>query len=196
MKKVLLLVLTCLGVLNANAQYSDKTKEIVATLGVPFTITPYIDLGIPVSDFHEWYGREAPAYNVSDAAAFSIISKVVIVRKDGNGYSRNVAYTYTMTPQKTGFYTFSQGVVYWSNHDYRNIESTMTYNITVVDLTAINLGTNSLSMYLGENYQFNPTLTHPKAQTTLTWQSSNTSVATVDANASARGNGQPGECNK
>ncbi len=58
----------------------------------------------------------------------------------------------------------------------------MTYNITVVDLTAINLGTNSLSMYLGENYQFNPTLTHPQAQTTLTWQSSNTSVATVDAN--------------
>ena len=58
----------------------------------------------------------------------------------------------------------------------------MTYNITVVDVTAINLGTSSLTLKLGESHQFNPTLTHPQAQTTLSWQSSNTAVATIDDN--------------
>lgn len=179
-------MLTCLGVLNANAQtYSDKTKEIVATLGVPFTITPYIDLGIraqAVGAYVEYvsYIANAPDYIVSDNFAFSILSTCVLSYTK-YGDTSYTAYSHTLTPQKTGFYTFSQGVNWYSSWNSYGT-ATMTYNITVVDLTAINLGTNSLSMYMGENYQFNPTLTHPQAQTTLTWQSSNTSVATVDAN--------------
>ena len=171
----------CLGVFTANAQYSDKTKEIVATLGVPFTVTPYVDLGIPTNAF-EYTPSSAPDYTISDATAFSIVSTAVIIRNNSWNQPVNVAYSHTMTPQKTGFYTFSQGVYYRYGNQMNGQTPVMTYNITVVDLTAINLGTNSLSMYLGESYQFNPTLTHPQAQTTLTWQSSNTSVATVDAN--------------
>ncbi len=55
----------------------------------------------------------------------------------------------------------------------------MTYNITSVDVTKINLGTTSPSLYLGDTYTFNPIITHSKATTTLTWKSSNTAVATI-----------------
>ena len=57
----------------------------------------------------------------------------------------------------------------------------MTYNITVVNLTAINIPP-LLTLSKGEDYTFSPIFTHPNATTTLLWQSSNTSVATIDDN--------------
>ncbi len=58
---------------------------------------------------------------------------------------------------------------------------TMTYNITIVDLTAINIP-QLLTLNQGDEYTFSPVFTHPKATTTLGWHSSNTSIATIDSN--------------
>ena len=153
----------------------DKTKEIIATVGVPFSITPYLDLGIP-----EYYMQQSGGlsdYTVSDTYAFSIVSEVVVTGTKYNGDTYPTALKYTLTPQKTGFFVFKQ-TVQWRDKGVAGFPQ-MTYNITVVDLTAINLGTTSLSLYVGDSYAFDPTLTHPNATTTLSWQSSNPSVVSV-----------------
>ena len=163
--------------------YPDKQISIIATVGVPFTITPYQDLGIPSRNINDNWGKvysNASAYTVSDAEAFSIVS-VPAITTSYNIYTYYPAYSHTLTPQKTGFYVFSQSQR-WCYNVYNSpieTQSLMTYNITVVDVTAINLGANSLTLKLGEIHQFTPTLTHPQAQMTLSWQSSNTAVATI-----------------
>ena len=109
-----------------------------------------------------------------------------------NSYNEYYHYTYNLTPIKTGFYQFKQCVKYeWYNPEggTRSGKPVITYNITVVDVTAINIGTNSLTLKLGENHHFNPTVTHPQAQTTLSWQSSNTAVATIDDSGTLTTNG-------
>lgn len=56
-----------------------------------------------------------------------------------------------------------------------------TYVVTVVEVNNITIP-QSLSLSIGENYTFSPVITDVGATTTLTWVSSNTNVATVDAN--------------
>ena len=190
MKKALLSLLLCTFSFHLYAiSYTNKTKELYLTVGVPYTVTPYIDLSIPENYINESHKLELgrgqsydhqPYYSVSDESAFSILSTCVL-STIWYGKSYATEYSYTLTPQKTGYYTFSSPVSWYININDEST-STMTYNITVVDLTALTLGTNTLSLYLGETYNFVPTLTHPKATTSLTWVSSNTSVATIDGN--------------
>ena len=54
----------------------------------------------------------------------------------------------------------------------------MYYNITVVDVTKITIP-STLTVKVGDTYTFSPVITDNRATTTLTWQSSNTSVATI-----------------
>lgn len=60
-----------------------------------------------------------------------------------------------------------------------------TYTINVVDVTSIAIP-NSLSLYMGDTYTFSPIISMQGATTSLTWQSSNTSVGTIDGNGSFR----------
>ncbi|MBQ9641210.1 MAG: Ig domain-containing protein [Bacteroidaceae bacterium] len=57
----------------------------------------------------------------------------------------------------------------------------VTYTIHVYEVTSISIP-NSLVLSPGENYTFSPIIVQPEAQANLTWHSSNTAVATVDAN--------------
>ena len=66
--------------------------------------------------------------------------------------------------------------------------STDTYIINVVDVTEISMP-STLSLYKGDTYKFSPIIAQPGATTTLTWQSSNTSVATIDQNGNMSATG-------
>ena len=85
-------------------------------------------------------------------------------------------YTYQITAKETGNYTFYQE--FRMRDQNWNAIKTITYYITVVDVTAISMvGTHT--MFVGADYQLIPTILQIGAETTLTWLSSNTSVATV-----------------
>ena len=180
MKKYLLLFLLCVSWNSLFAQYSDKTKEITATIGVPFTITPYADLGIPLN----WYKSCSDvddnwnSYTISDSNAFSITNQNYNI---GSSYQPIIYYIYNLTPQKTGFYIFKQRIGY-GNPEYVYVTgfATITYNITVVELKSITIPTD-ISLSLGDNYTFSPIFSMTGATTTLTWSSSNTAVATVNS---------------
>ena len=55
-----------------------------------------------------------------------------------------------------------------------------TYVITVVEVKSISIP-STLTLLVGQNYTFSPVITDAAASTTLTWTSSNTSVATVNS---------------
>lgn len=145
----------------------DKTISMTVTVGIPFTLNPYVDLGI--TDCPSRQGT----YTLSDESAFTISSQFF---KYGN-YSNYHYYVYTLCATKTGTYIFAD--TYRGTWNYYGSQATMTYYINVVDVTNIDLGGNTLTLYLGDNYTFSPSIQHPEASTTLTWKSSNTSVATI-----------------
>ena len=149
---------------------------MIITKGQTITLDLASDIGITInynygSGTYIYYQE----YTVSDATALSVVPHEYI-------YSSNVGvsyYTYDITPQKTGSYTIVETFTLKS----RSVASSdkITYNITVVDVTAISIP-GTLTLKKGEEYTFEPLINHPNATTTLTWLSSNTSVATIDAN--------------
>ena len=112
------------------------------------------------------------SYTVSDATALSIIPYELVYSSSFSGRY----YTYDITPQKTGSYTMVEK--FYLCYNSTNSQNTITYNITVIDVTAISVP-SSISMFIGEEQQIIPAIIQVGATTTLNWQSSNTSVATV-----------------
>ena len=187
MRKITLCLLCCLLSLEMLA-VSDRTVEITATLGVPFIITPYSDLGVSYTNVRLCYANDDDktkgSYEISDSdgVAFSIVATEGNYRDTSIGNSPTYYYySYQLTPTKTGFYIFKQKVTHIVTTPYGNVgaTATMTYNITVVELTSISIPT-SLTLSMGDNYTITPIFTHPQATTTLTWSSSNTTIADID----------------
>lgn len=172
------------------ASVPDKTIELTLTVGVPYTISPYVDLGIPYNWVEKSYNpndadENDGGYSLVDGSGtggdgFSIITNSG-TSKYINGSPYRYNYSYTLTPLKTGFFTFKQRIYYtensWSTNWGRPV---ITYNITVVSVTGISIP-ESLSLSLGEEYKFSPVIIHIGASTTLTWLSSNNTVATVSS---------------
>lgn len=158
------------------AQPKDASIPITVTVGVPFTLNPMSVLGIPINYLSNHYDAEdGKHYYLSDHSAFT----VSFTQYEKPYYSAICYYTYTLTPIKTGIYLFSD--TYSGEINFKYGKATVTYTINVVDVTNISFP-NTLDLLLSEQYQFNPVISNPDATTTLTWQSSNTSVATVDSN--------------
>lgn len=157
------------------------TKQYTATVGVPFILDPALDCGVNRSDvlgmmaFDSYWGRPVlcPSYTpknfIYEAHTYN-----------GERHFDNTQGVYfTVTPTQVGTDAFQISVSWygWQTSYYEYID----YTISIVDLTAISIP-GSLTLKKGEEYTFEPSMNHPNATTTLTWQSSNTSVATVDAN--------------
>lgn len=97
---------------------------------------------------------------------------------------------YTITPQKVGTTTFHIKVTFgYRSRDYSGayydcLNKTDTYDIQytiyAVDVTKITIP-QSLSLTVGESYTFTPTIEHNLAQATLTWNSEDASIASVDS---------------
>ena len=140
-------------------------------MGVPFTLDPVADLGLSPNNVTDG----TMDYTISNAT----LCTVSYIWKTGNPtYSSTGKYrVYTVTATNTGTFTFSQRITY-SRNAYSGT-ATMTYSINAVNVTGISIGSSSLSLSLGDTYTFPVTINHPDATTTLTWQSSNTNVATI-----------------
>lgn len=87
------------------------------------------------------------------------------------------APTFTVTGVKSGITNITLG---WRNSS-GEFTGWATYIVTVVDVKSINIP-NNISLFLGDDYTFSPIIIDEGATTTLTWISSNESVATIDAN--------------
>lgn len=151
-----------------------KDINLTLTLGIPYTISPTTDAGHVgwVYDNNGNLGK----YSVSDANAFSISSKSY--SKNGPYYGVYEWYDYTLKPLKTGTYTFKQQIKWTVNKYLETSACNVTYHITVVNVTSISIP-NTLTMDIEESYSFNPIIAQQGAIATLTWTSSNSSVATV-----------------
>ena len=89
----------------------------------------------------------------------------------------NVGSTnWTITALKSGFANIEFG--YIANNEFKRSH---TYSITVVEVKSISIP-NSIEIFVGDSYSFSPLITDAGAVTTLTWNSSDTSVATIDTN--------------
>lgn len=84
-------------------------------------------------------------------------------------------YKFTITGLQSGTTTITLGYREYSWSGYN------TYIITVVDVKSIMIPAD-LSLPLGDSYTFSPMIVDAGATTTLTWNSSNTSVANINSN--------------
>lgn len=155
----------------------DSQKEIIVTVGESFTINPYADWGIPFADL--LYSSD---YSISDELAFDITPHGINMQ--------NGTYKYCeLRALKPGIYTYEETINYMkevseipgASGPKWNTRLTVLYVIHVVDVIQISIP-NNLSLIVGEELTLSPIITDSRATTTLTWQSSNTSVATVSEN--------------
>ena len=181
MKKIALLLLCSAFI--AAVQAKDVTKNLTLTKGVMTTINPVSDLGLKVTTDNGYsqitQNGGSDHYNdlyviIGDELGLSIVP----VKKTGKN-SNCKYYVFQITPQIVGSYILKESV--YAHYGNSGTSHTITYNITVVDVVSINIPA-SLSLNLGDTYTYSPIINHPNATTTLTWTSSNTSVATVDEN--------------
>ena len=114
----------------------------------------------------------------TDKADISDATVVSTVPDRPNVYS-GCSGKWAITGQKAGVSTIRYYLDFGSSPIIQN--SRNSYIITVVGVNNITIP-QSLSLSIGENYTFSPVITDVGATTTLTWVSSNTNVATVDAN--------------
>ena len=176
-----MLVLLCtLSSISLSA--TDYGKNITLTKGQTITLDLASDIGITLNYQGGTYIYNQ-TYTVSDATALSIIPHELVYLS----YASPRYYTYEITPQIIGSFAIVEKFTLAKNNTHSS--NTMTYNITVVDVTSISMP-SSLSMFVGEEQQINPTIIQLGATTTLTWQSSNTSVATVSSDGIITANKQ------
>lgn len=83
-------------------------------------------------------------------------------------------YKFVITGLKSGITTINLG--YKENNTFTGYT---TYIVNVVEVKSISIP-STLSFYLGESYTFSPIITDAEATTTLSWNSNNTSVATIN----------------
>lgn len=159
---------------NGNSHiYDDVVINVVMQLGETKTFNPLSDLQVSTNDGEG--GCTSTDYEVSNISAFDVS---VTKRKWYDKYD-----LYKVKALKAGSYQF-KGIVHYIAKIYSGIgltiygKSTATYNITVVEVTSINIP-STLSMDPGDENIINPVITDSRAKTTLTWSSSNESVATV-----------------
>lgn len=176
---------------------SSITKNITVQAGESITLDPRSDVGC--TKVNGWAGCAiATSYTTSDDNAFSITYEQTSVnfspyKLNGNGSSTGYYRIYNLTANKRGNYTFTCKVTYLKERVYKTKELlngshywgisgvvSATYNITVIDVTSISIP-NTLTKTIGDAYTFSPVITDNGATTKLTWQSSNTSVVTVNS---------------
>lgn len=156
MKRLCFLLLALALVIHAEA---DDIK--ILQVGESFSFGPY---------------RKSSTSAYANHAEISDPSVVSVTSTTGSSTSGNVTYTtytFTFTGMKAGLCTINIG--YQSGTSFSGWK---TFTVKVVDVISMSLP-STLSLFLGNTYVFTPTITDAGAITTLTWTSSNTSVATV-----------------
>ncbi len=167
----------------ATTTYDNVSKNITMYEGESVTINPLSDLGIKT--FGALGTATSAHFYLPDESAF-----VVTATKYTTSYGVKEGYycTYNVTALKTGVYLFYGHVSYTSDFPpafsslYIISKAVATYTITVKKkpvVTSITIP-STLSLDLGKSYTFSPVIAESGAETTLTWNSSNTKVATIN----------------
>ena len=169
MRAFLLLTMICSSVVLWAQGTIDTTpgvKNITMTVGETYTVNPWFStFGVDI---------------VSCGMSFIPPSDAISIYQERHKNNHDCTYyTYKLTALKVGTYTFSCTATYKSLNNYTI--SSVTYNITVVDVTSISIVPNNLSVSVGSTYKLKPIITDSRATTTLTWYSSQTNVATISS---------------
>ena len=180
MRKLFLCIVLSV-IINVPINAIDINISKTLTVGVPFIIDSAKDLGFEYGArrTETYIDNDNYQYILSNPSAFALS----IEQYSFSNYSNDYCYRYTLTPVKVGIYTFEETIT--GRIPSRSLYTEryhITHNINVVDVTSINLGSSSLSLFLGDTYTFTPSIQNPQATTTLAWASSNTSVATISNN--------------
>lgn len=189
MKRIIYLIFCCLTFISLQA--TNYTFNRTYTKGETYTIDPAADLDIPntwgnyVSSINGGVGHYNEKYLVSDATAFTILP--ITHHLDYGGSSGTDYYSFQIVGQKVGVYTFY--VQLYHNMGNTGASHSITYNITTVDVTSISMP-STLSMFIGNEQQITPIIMQAGATTTLTWQSSTPSVATISTDGTITANSQ------
>lgn len=160
-----------------NTQINDKSYSRTIQLGNYETFNPYINSNVPASSYLT-SGYEASLLNPNDIDILTISTTSI---KGWGNYTCEYA-NYKMVPKKSGTYTCKFYVQYvpagYTKADTKTVY--LTYNITVLEVKKISIP-STLSIVNGKKYTFSPIITDIGATTTLSWSSSNSSVATINA---------------
>ncbi|MBQ7665046.1 MAG: Ig-like domain-containing protein, partial [Bacteroidaceae bacterium] len=152
------------------SEYSAVTKSFTMTVGKKKIINPFSDSNVLSVDCTSC----GSTLEISDASAFTYTKSQAF----GGGY------TFELTALKAGTYSVVNYIGYstkvWGGFSYYTLTGSVkvTYNITVYNVTSISIP-SAISVVIGKTYTFSPKITDSRAETTLTWKSSNTSVATI-----------------
>lgn len=125
-------------------------------------------------------GYGVVSYTLTNEGVVSVSLTQEIVT---GGNTRRTDRTIKVLATSIGSTILTVKTTYYDGNNAKSI--TDTYKINVVDVTSIAIP-NSLSLYMGDTYTFSPIISMQGATTSLTWQSSNTSVGTIDGNGSFR----------
>ena len=158
----------------------NHTKTV--TVGETFELNPVYASGYSTDKALSGYATfpDGDAFAVASTSHSFTIQSFMGVNVTGR-YN-----TYKVTALKAGTYTitggctickelgFSTSGVWVKEREYGYFNMT----VTVVDVTSVYIPEN-VSVSVGDTYTFSPIITDSRATTTLTWQSSQTEVATI-----------------
>lgn len=159
----------------------DYSTNLTMYVGETITLDPKSDCSASYCYF-TGISCDSEAFEYESIAQTNSLGVQVL-----NGSKTGTYYRYKLTALQAGEYTVTCFVEYYENMaDYIHLSNTATYTIKVKErpqVESISIPP-TLSLSLGNVYTFSPVIneTETGASTTLTWNSSNTSVATIDNN--------------
>ena len=148
-------------------------------VGQDITLYPKSNCGADYC-YNTYIDYDAGAFHVEKIAQTNSLGF-----QNNNGSSTGTYYNFKLTALKAGIYTVTCGVQYYeSSSGYKNKRNTATYTITILEMPkVVSISIPSvLELSYGDSYSFSPIIYETGASTTLTWNSSNTLVATIDGN--------------
>ena len=159
MKKLISFLLLFLFSLNISSQ-SNVGKSVTMTLGKSKTLDPIGDVGVHKPNTLSCSGKIT--YFINETAEAFTVEKYK---------SSQLCHEYIrLTANMVGTYIFNA---------YVNSAYCATYKIRVVDVTSIGIP-EQLSLHIGEEYTFNPNIYPTEAETSITYSSNNTNIATIE----------------
>lgn len=189
MKKLRFLLL-CFILLVVYPSYAAIEKTVKVTVGSSFAINPWSD----VKSEYSGYTCSSTGVVPSDANVFSV-SEYSRTKTRYPGYSfgqylDGYYCSYRVEALKTGVYTVTAyvGIAKSSGTSFTHGTITVVYHVVVEPkkvLTSINIP-NSLELQVYDEYKFSPVIYETGAYAKLSWDSSNSAVATIDASGNLK----------
>lgn len=179
MKKIIsLLVPLLLFCLEAYSGY-DYSASITKYVGETIVLNPMSDCNASCC-----YGTgifyDTDAFHVEKIAETNSLGLQKV-----NGSTTGTYYTYKLTALQAGIYTVTCSVQYFesiSGYKYQYNKATYTITVKEVPIVVSISIPSALTLFLGDVYSFSPIIYETGASTSLTWNSSNNSVASIDKN--------------